>query len=175
MLSPRLIYTSVSREKGGGAKEFLFRDLQNFLVRRSIRDIGALRTCGTRGQIQGRTLGVSGNVCTCGLCFVRSTYSFSCLSTKSCSTCRLSLVWMVQFGQGYLIGFRKVVPRVSRARVPAVVPVNGRVLCGRGVRTLLGCGSLIVLYTPLVIISSRRHRDLAMVGAVSGWDRPSPG
>ena len=144
-------------------------------MQRSIRDIGVLRTCGTRGRIQGRTLGVSGNVCTCGPCFVRSTDSFSSLSTKSCSTCRLNLVWMVQFGQGYLIGFPKIVPRVSRARVPAVVPVNGRVLCGQGVRTLLGCRSLIVLYIPRVVILSRRHRDLATVGAVSGWDRPSPG
>ena len=37
---------------------------------------------------------------------------------------------MVQFGQGYLIGFPKIVPRVSRTRVPAVFPVDGRVYAG---------------------------------------------
>ena len=73
-------------------------------------------------------------------------HNCSSRSTKSCSTCMLSLVWMVQFGQGYLIGFPKTVPGVSRVRVPAVFPVDGRALCGRGVRTLLGCRSLIVLY-----------------------------
>ena len=99
---------------------------------------------------------------------------FSTLST-SCSTCRLSLVWAVQFGQGYLIGFPRTVPRVSRVRVSAVFPVDGRALCGRGVRALLGCRSLIVLYTPLVIILSERHGDLATVAAVLGWDHPSPG
>ena len=81
---------------------------------------------------------------------------------------------MVQSGQGYLIGFPKTVPGVSRVRVPAVFPVDGRALCGRGVRTLFGCRSLIVLYT-LVIILSRRDRDLAPVAAVLGWDHPSPG
>ena len=41
--------------------------------------------------------------------------------------------------------------------------VDGRALCGRGGRTLLGCRSEVVLYTPIVIIASRRHMDLAMV------------
>ena len=57
-------------------------------------------------------------------------------------------------------------------------PVDDRVLCGRGGRTLLGCRSEVVLYTPLVTIASRRHgrhMDLAMVAAVLGWDHPSPG
>ena len=82
---------------------------------------------------------------------------------------------MVQFEQGYIIGFPITVPRVSRVRVSAVFPVDGRALCGRGVRTLLECRSLIVLYTPLVIILSRRHRDIATVAAVLGWDHLSPG
>ena len=57
----------------------------------------------------------------------------------------------------------------------AAFPVDGRALCGRGVRTLLWGRSLIVLYTPLVITASRRHRDLAPVAAGLGWDHPSPG
>ena len=64
--------------------------------------------------------------------------------------------------------------QVSRTEVLAVFPVDGRALRGRGGRTLLGCRSEVVLYTPLVIIASRRHMDLAMV-AVLGWDHPSHG
>ena len=54
---------------------------------------------------------------------------------------------MVQFGQRYLIGFPKTGPGATRVRVPAVSPVDCRALCGRGVRTLLGC-------------RSSRHRNL---------------
>ena len=54
-------------------------------------------------------------------------------------------------------------------------PVDGRAICGLVVRILLGCRSWVVLYTPLVIIVSRRHMDLAMVAAVLGWGHPSPG
>ena len=52
-------------------------------------------------------------------------------------------------------------------------PVDGRALCGRRGRTFLGCRSEVVLCTPLVIIASRRHMDLATVAAVLDWDHPS--
>ena len=45
-------------------------------------------------------------------------------------------------------------------------PVDGRALCGRGGRRSLGCRSEVVLYTPMAIIRSRRHQDLAVVTAV---------
>ena len=126
-------------------KEFFFRDLQNFLGSacgdRFVTWV--LRTCGTRGRI---VLSESQAVLVLVGLVLSGPHNCSSRSTKSCSTCMLSLVWMVQFGQGYLIGFPKTVPGVSRVRVPAVFPVDGRALCGRGVRTLLGCRSLIVLY-----------------------------
>ena len=76
--------------------------------------------------------------------------------------------------------------QVSRIEVLAAFPVDGRTICGRGVRTLLGCRSEVVLYAPLVIcvlyapllicvlyeplliIGSRQHMDLAMVAAILG-------
>ena len=63
VLSPRLFYASGSREKGEGAKKGGFSRLANlsrFCMQRSIRDIRLLHTCGTRGRIQGRTLGSLG-------------------------------------------------------------------------------------------------------------------
>ena len=66
-------------------------------------------------------------------------------------------------------------PHVSRIEVLVVFPVDVRALCGRCGRTLLGCRLEVLLYTPLVIIASRRHMDLAMAAAVLGWGHLSPG
>ena len=73
------------------------------------------------------------------------------------------------------MGFIKTNPHVSRIEVLAVFPVDGRALSGRGGPTLVGCHSEVILYTPLVIVASRRHMGLPMVAAVWGWDHPSPG
>ena len=54
-------------------------------------------------------------------------------------------------------------------------PVDGRAVCGRGVRTLLGCRSLVGIGIPRVIIVSKRYRDLTTVAVVLDWDHPSPG
>ena len=130
--NPRTLYPSVSREKGGGARKFFFCDMQNF--------VGSV--CGDRFVTWGycvravlevefkAVLSESQEVLTLvGLVLSGPHNCFSSLLTKSCSTCRLILVCMVQFGQGYLIGFPKTVPGVSRVRVPAVFPVDGRALC----------------------------------------------
>ena len=47
--------------------------------------------------------------------------------------------------------------------VLAVFLVDGRALCGRGGRTLLGRRSEVVFYT-MVKIVSRPHMDLTVVG-----------
>ena len=86
-------------------KEFFFRDLQNFLGSacgdRFVTWV--LRACGTRGRI---VLSESQAVLVLvGLVLSGPPTCFSSLSTKSCLTCRLSLVWMVQFGQGFFYRF----------------------------------------------------------------------
>ena len=72
VISPRLLYASVSREKGEGAKEVglsRFADLLGFYMRQLLRDIGVFRRCGTRGRIQGRVLAVATGICNCGALF----------------------------------------------------------------------------------------------------------
>ena len=66
---PRLLYASVSREKGGGATKVGLSRVANpsgLGMRRLIRDIGVFRPRDTRGRIQGRTLVVLGGTCSCG-------------------------------------------------------------------------------------------------------------
>ena len=119
--------------EGRGGEEVFFRDLQTFL--------GSV--CGDRFVTQGYCVRAvlevefkavlsesQGSTCTCGACLSGPHNCVSSLSTKSCSTCRSSLVWMVQFGQGHLIGFPKTFPRVSRVRVSAVYPVDGGLYVG---------------------------------------------
>ena len=66
---PCLLYASVSREKGGGAKKMRLSRVANPFglgMRRSIRDIREFRPRCTRGRIQGRILGVLSGNCSCG-------------------------------------------------------------------------------------------------------------
>ena len=72
---PRLLYASVSREKGGGATKVGLSRVANpsgLGMRRLIRDIGVFRPRDTRGRIQGRTLEVSGLTFSCGGFFCRA-------------------------------------------------------------------------------------------------------
>ena len=98
---PRLLYASVSREKGGGAKKVRLSRVANpsgLGMRRLIRDIGVFRPRGTRGRIQARILVVLGGTCSCGAWSARPTFMTYYPVYEVGLNFRLSLIWVVQFG-----------------------------------------------------------------------------
>ena len=84
---PRLLYASVSREKGGGAKKVGLSRVANPFglgMRRLSRDIGVFRPRGTRGRIQGRILVVLGGTCCGGLVCQAHVYDLlPCLRSRT--------------------------------------------------------------------------------------------